>query len=35
MVVSFMTGAWHITWLIFLITAAVVSMIKGIFMLKQ
>jgi len=34
-VVSFMTGAWHITWLIFLITAAVVSMIKGIFMLKQ
>jgi len=34
-VVSFMTGAWHITWLIFLITAAVSSMIKGIFMLKQ
>ena len=34
-VVSFMTGAWHITWIIFLIAAAVASMIKGIFMLKQ
>lgn len=33
-VVSFMTGAWHITWIIFLIAAAVASMIKGIFMLK-
>lgn len=34
-VVSFMTGAWHITWIIFLIAAAVASLIKGIFMLKQ
>lgn len=34
-VVSFMTGAWHITWIIFLIAAAVSSMIKGLFMLKQ
>jgi len=34
-VVSFMTGAWHITWIIFLIAAAVSSLIKGIFMLKQ
>lgn len=34
-VVSFMTGAWHITWIIFLIAAAVASMIRGIFMLKQ
>jgi hypothetical protein len=35
MVVSFMTGAWHITWIIFLIAAAISSMIRGIFMLKQ
>lgn len=34
-VVSFLTGAWHITWIIFLIAAAVSSMIRGIFMLKQ
>ncbi|MDD4311283.1 MAG: permease prefix domain 1-containing protein [Eubacteriales bacterium] len=34
-VVSFMTGAWHITWIIFLIAAAISSMIKGLFMLKQ
>ncbi len=34
-VVSFMTNAWHITWIIFLIAAAVASMIRGIFMLKQ
>ena len=34
-VVSFTTGAWHITWIIFLIAAAVSSMIHGIFMLKQ
>ena len=34
-VVSFMTGAWHITWIIFLIAAAIASMIRGIFMLKQ
>ena len=34
-VVSFMTGAWHITWIIFLIAAAIASMIRGLFMLKQ
>lgn len=34
-VVSFLTGAWHITWIIFLIAAAISSMIRGIFMLKQ
>lgn len=34
-VVSFMTGAWHITWIIFLIAAALSSLIKGLFMLKQ
>lgn len=35
MLVSFATGAWHLTWIIFLITAAVASIIKGIFMLKK
>jgi hypothetical protein len=35
LIVSFMTGAWHITWIIFLIAAAVASMIRGLFMLKQ
>ena len=34
-VVSFMTGAWHITWIIFLIAAAIASLIRGLFMLKQ
>jgi len=34
-IVSFTTGAWHITWIIFLIAAAVASMLRGIFMLKQ
>ncbi len=34
-VVSFLTGAWHITWIIFLIAAALASLIRGIFMLKQ
>jgi hypothetical protein len=34
-VVSFTTGAWHITWIIFLIAAAISSMIRGLFMLKQ
>ena len=34
-VVSFMTGAWHITWIIFLIAAAISSLIRGLFMLKQ
>lgn len=35
MVVSFATGAWHITWIIFLIAAAVSSIIRGAFMLKK
>ncbi|MEN6596103.1 MAG: permease prefix domain 1-containing protein [Clostridiaceae bacterium] len=35
MLVSFATGAWHITWIIFLITAAISSIIKGIFLLKK
>lgn len=35
MILSFMTEAWHITWVIFLIAAAVSSMIRGIFMLKK
>ena len=35
MLVSFSTGAWHITWIIFLITAAISSIIKGIFLLKK
>ncbi len=35
MIVSFMTGAWHLTWLIFLIAAAVSSVIKGIFQIKR
>ena len=34
-VVSFMTGAWYITWIIFLIAAAISSLIRGLFMLKQ
>ena len=34
-VVSFMTSAWHITWIIFLIAAAIASLIRGLFMLKQ
>lgn len=35
MLVSFTTAAWHLTWIIFLITAAIASIIKGIFMLKK
>lgn len=35
MILSFMTGAWHITWVIFLIAAAISSMIHGIFMLRK
>lgn len=35
MVVSFATSAWHITWIIFLIAAAVSSIIRGAFMLKK
>lgn len=33
--VSFVTSAWHITWLIFLITAAVGGVVKAIFDLKK
>lgn len=33
--VSFTTNAWHITWIIFLIAAAIASIIRGIFMLKK
>ena len=35
MFVSFTTNAWHITWIIFLIAAAVASIIRGAFMLKK
>lgn len=33
--VSFTTNAWHITWIIFLIAAAIASIIRGMFMLKK
>lgn len=33
-IVSFLTGAWHITWVIFLIATAITSIIKAIFDLK-
>ena len=29
--VSFLTGAWYITWLIFLIGTAVMNIVKAIF----
>lgn len=32
---SFLTGAWHITWLVFLITAAINTAIQGVFDLKR
>jgi len=32
---SFATGAWHITWIIYLIAAAIAMMIRGIFMLRK
>ena len=32
---SFLTGAWHITWLVFLLGAALSLVISGIFDLKQ
>lgn len=35
LVVSFATGAWHITWLIFPITAAIKGLIKAIIDLKE
>ncbi len=33
-IVSFLTGAWHITWVIFLIATAITSIIKAIFDLR-
>lgn len=33
-IVSFITGAWYITWVIFLIATAVISVIKAVFDLK-
>lgn len=35
LVVSFFTHAWHITWIIFLIAAAVEGIIKAVFDLKE
>jgi hypothetical protein len=34
-VISFLTGAWHITWLIFLISAAIDGIVRAIFDLKE
>lgn len=34
-VVSFFTGAWYITWIIFLIGGAIESIIKAIFEMKN
>ncbi|PKM63331.1 MAG: hypothetical protein CVU97_00725 [Firmicutes bacterium HGW-Firmicutes-21] len=33
--ISFLTSAWYITWIIFLITAAIISIIKAMFDLKK
>lgn len=35
LLVSFLTGAWHVTWLIFLIATAVDNIIKAIFDLRR
>ena len=35
LLVSFLTGAWYITWMIFLIAAAVDNIIKAIFDLRR
>ncbi len=35
LLISFMTGAWHITWIIFLFGSAISLIISGIFDLKQ
>jgi hypothetical protein len=35
MVISFASGAWHISWIIFLIAAAVNSLIKAVFDMKK
>lgn len=34
-IISFGTGAWHITWIVFLIGAAIQQIIKAIFQLKK
>ena len=34
-IISFSTGAWYITWLIFLISGAVQNVVKACFDLKQ
>ena len=33
-ILSFLTGAWHITWVVFLISSAVTSIIKAAYDLK-
>lgn len=33
-ILSFLTGAWHITWVVFLISSAVTSIIKAVYDLK-
>ena len=35
LLVSFATGAWHVTWMIFLIATAVDNIIKAIFDLRR
>lgn len=35
LLVSFLTGAWHITWIIFLISSAIVSIVKAAFDMKR
>ena len=35
LLISFLTGAWYITWIIFLIAAAVNNVVKAIFDLKE
>lgn len=35
MLISFATGAWHITWILFLIASAVTSIVKAIFDYKK
>lgn len=35
LMVSFFTGAWHITWIIFLISGALQNVVKACFDLKK
>ena len=35
LLISFSTGAWHITWIIFLIFAVIARIIKLVFYLKE